>query len=296
MDKPKYIIVAGVNGAGKSTLFQTYPEIFMNTKRVNADEILRKNHGDWQNQKDNILAGRETVKKIQYNIANQISFHQETTLASSLNGFLKNIQKAKQKGFQVELLYVSLDTPQRAIERVNHRVQLGGHGIPNDVITKRYFKSLENLKEIVKYVDSLQLFDNSQYLKRITKIERKYLDNWLDQNTLLPKKREILMVLAEQQEREYLKKNILEMQEEDPAMMYGEPEEITAEKLQTFEKGLTGEEWLAEDIKSDVIAKDSEKSFTFPKEKISNSNFQPIEKVAGDLLEKENEVNKSPKI
>lgn len=86
------------------------------------------------------------------------------------------------------------------------------------------------------------------------------------------------------------------MQEEDPAMMYGEPEEITAEKLQTFEKGLTGEEWLAEDIKSDVIAKDSEKSFMFPKEKISNSNFQPIEKVAGDLLEKENEVNKSPKI
>lgn len=86
------------------------------------------------------------------------------------------------------------------------------------------------------------------------------------------------------------------MQEEDPAMMYGEPEEITAEKLQTFEKGLTGEEWLSEDIKSDVIAKDSEKSFTFPKEKISNSNFQPIEKVAGDLLEKENEVNKSPKI
>lgn len=198
MDKPKYIIVAGVNGAGKSTLFQTYPEIFMNTKRVNADEILRKNHGDWQNQKDNILAGRETVKKIQYNIANQISFHQETTLASSLNGFLKNIQKAKQKGFQVELLYISLDTPQRAIERVNHRVQLGGHGIPNDVITKRYFKSLENLKEIVKYVDSFQLFDNSQYLKRITKIERKYLDNWLDQNTLLPKKGEILMVLAEQ--------------------------------------------------------------------------------------------------
>lgn len=59
--------------------------------------------------------------------------------------------------------------------------------------------------------------------------------------------------------------------------------EITAEKLQTFEKGLTGEEWLAEDIKSDVIAKDLEKSFTFPKEKISNSNFQPIEKVSGDL-------------
>lgn len=100
MDKPKYIIVAGVNGPGKSTLFQTYPEIFMNTKRVNADEILRKNHGDWQNQKDNILAGRETVKKIQYNIANQISFHQETTLASSLNGFLKILKKLNRKVFR----------------------------------------------------------------------------------------------------------------------------------------------------------------------------------------------------
>lgn len=66
MEKPKYIIVAGINGAGKNTLYQTYPNLFKNTDRVNTDEILRKNHGNWHNQKDNILAGRETVKKIQY--------------------------------------------------------------------------------------------------------------------------------------------------------------------------------------------------------------------------------------
>lgn len=45
--KLQYIIVAGVNGAGKSTLYQTIPEIFEHTQRINADEILNKNQGDW---------------------------------------------------------------------------------------------------------------------------------------------------------------------------------------------------------------------------------------------------------
>lgn len=42
MSKPVYIVVAGVNGAGKSTLYRAFPELFSGTKRLNADEILRK--------------------------------------------------------------------------------------------------------------------------------------------------------------------------------------------------------------------------------------------------------------
>lgn len=42
-DRPQYIIVAGVNGAGKSTLYQTVPQLFQDTQRINADEILNKN-------------------------------------------------------------------------------------------------------------------------------------------------------------------------------------------------------------------------------------------------------------
>ncbi|EQA3598027.1 ATPase [Enterococcus faecalis] len=61
--RPQYIIVAGVNGAGKSTLYRTVPQLFQDTQRINADEILNKNGGDWQKNSDNMKAMREVVKK-----------------------------------------------------------------------------------------------------------------------------------------------------------------------------------------------------------------------------------------
>jgi Uncharacterized protein conserved in bacteria len=45
-EQRKYIIVAGINGAGKSTLYRARPELFTNTKRLNADEILQQLGGD----------------------------------------------------------------------------------------------------------------------------------------------------------------------------------------------------------------------------------------------------------
>ena len=47
IDKPQYIIIAGINGAGKSTLYDTFPILFDKTKRINDDEILRQMGGDW---------------------------------------------------------------------------------------------------------------------------------------------------------------------------------------------------------------------------------------------------------
>lgn len=47
MSRPAFIIVAGVNGAGKTTLYMDNPELFANTKRINADEILRQQQGNW---------------------------------------------------------------------------------------------------------------------------------------------------------------------------------------------------------------------------------------------------------
>lgn len=46
--KNKYVIVAGINGAGKSTLYRLQPELFENTTRINADEILKQMGGDWR--------------------------------------------------------------------------------------------------------------------------------------------------------------------------------------------------------------------------------------------------------
>ena len=47
------------------------------------------------------------------------------------------------------------------------RIQLGGHGIDNDIIEKRYYESLQNLKEIIPICDSIKFYDNTKYFIQI---------------------------------------------------------------------------------------------------------------------------------
>lgn len=57
-----------------------------------------------------------------------VTFNQETTLCGHV--ILKNIQRAKQDGYLIEMHYVGVDSPETAKQRIAKRVELGGHGIP----------------------------------------------------------------------------------------------------------------------------------------------------------------------
>lgn len=175
--KPQYIIVGGVNGAGKSNLYLTMPELFENTIRMNADEILRANKGNWRNDKDNASAMKIVVKSMKNALQEKKSFHQETTLAG--RGQKKWINEAKNNGFEVTLIYVALSTPELAINRVNDRIKKGGHGVPPETIKKRYVRSLENLDELSPLCDNVLVFDNTTSLTPIfeRKGERTIFDN-----------------------------------------------------------------------------------------------------------------------
>lgn len=157
--KPKYIIVAGVNGAGKSTLYQTMPELFQDTLRINADEILRQQGGDWRKNSDNFGAMHVVLKTMKNALEEKISFHQETTLAGV--GHQKRIENAKEQGFEVTLLYVGLESYELAINRVKQRVKKGGHGIPDEVIKKRYTQSLKHLTRLAPICDNVAIYDNT---------------------------------------------------------------------------------------------------------------------------------------
>ena len=110
----KYIVFAGVNGAGKTTFYQTYPEM-MNMPRVNVDEIVR-GLGDWKNPKDVAEAGRIAVRAIKQYFDEGRSFNQETTLCGK--SILRNIQRAKDYGYYIELYYVGLESADLAKKRV----------------------------------------------------------------------------------------------------------------------------------------------------------------------------------
>ena len=164
--KKIFYLFAGVNGAGKSTLYnnESLDINIKDTVRINTDEIVRK-IGNWKNDSDQIKAA-----KIAINLRNNCfqcgkSFNEETTLTGKT--ILKNIDKAKEQGYELQLFYVGLNSSDIAKERVKNRVEKGGHNIENDVIEKRYYESLKNLKKIISKFDKVYLYDNSIKYKNI---------------------------------------------------------------------------------------------------------------------------------
>lgn len=71
------------------------------------------------------------------------------------------MNKAKEKGFKVYLYFVSLADPELNKHRVQTRVAQGGHPVDEDKISKRYYRTMDNLYEALKIADTAYLFDNS---------------------------------------------------------------------------------------------------------------------------------------
>lgn len=158
----KYILIAGVNGAGKSTLYQSLQSL-QNMPRVNVDEIVRE-LGDWKNMGDVITAGKIAVKKISGYFDEGITFNQETTLCGKT--VLNNIEKAKNKGYFIELHYVGVESADIAKKRVLERVKHGGHGISEKDIEKRYVDTFDNLKLVLPKCDLAAFYDNTLEFRR----------------------------------------------------------------------------------------------------------------------------------
>ena len=164
--KKVFYLFAGVNGAGKSTLYnsESLNNDIKNTIRINTDEIVRE-IGDWKNNSDQLKAAKMAI-----NLRNECflygkSFNEETTLTGKT--ILKTIDRAKELGYELQLFYVGVSSTEMAKERIKSRVEKGGHHIENDIVEKRYYESLKNLKEIILKFDKVYLYDNSKKYKNI---------------------------------------------------------------------------------------------------------------------------------
>lgn len=87
------------------------------------------------------------------------SFSFETVMSAPDK--VKLLEKAHQIGYRNYLYFVATDDPEINISRVKYRVKTGGHDVPRDKITTRYFRSLDLLWEAVKFTNRAYVFDNS---------------------------------------------------------------------------------------------------------------------------------------
>ena len=67
--------------------------------------------------------------------------------------------------------YVGVESAEIAKERVRYRVEQGGHGIPEEDIERRYYESLNNLKDVINICDEVNIFDNTTVFKEIMNFE-----------------------------------------------------------------------------------------------------------------------------
>lgn len=158
---PRLYIISGCNGSGKTTASYTLlPDMLECREFVNSDEFA-KSLSPFDPSAASITASRYMLMKINYLLSKQADFSIETTLAT--RSLLGIIQKAKDAGYEVTILYFWLSSPELAIERVRDRVASGGHNIPENVIRRRYVMGIQYFFDTYSPIcDRWVLADNSQ--------------------------------------------------------------------------------------------------------------------------------------
>lgn len=73
------------------------------------------------------------------------------------------LQKAQRRGYRTYLYYVATEDPIINILRVQRRVSLGGHPVPEEKIIARYSRSLDLLVDAVRHTNRAYIFDNSTH-------------------------------------------------------------------------------------------------------------------------------------
>ena len=135
------IIIGGANGSGKTTFSK---QILAETgfTFLNADDIEK------ELATSKLQAGKEFFKRLDNLISTDKNFIVESTLSG--NYLLKVIEKLRQRDYIIKIVYVFLESPNDCIQRIQLRVKLGGHFIPDEDVIRRYYRSKHNFWHIYK--------------------------------------------------------------------------------------------------------------------------------------------------
>jgi predicted ABC-type ATPase len=157
----KLLMIAGPNGAGKTTAAKA---LLLDPGRpykdfLNADHIAHS-LSPLHPEAVTVQAGKLMIERFMTYLDQQTSFAFETTASGIL--YAKHLKKAKERGYELNLVYLWLDSPKQAIERVAWRVVQGGHSIPEEDIQRRYYRGLRNILNLYLPLSDTAIFlDNS---------------------------------------------------------------------------------------------------------------------------------------
>jgi len=140
------IMLGGPNGADKTTAAATLlPQALDIREFVNADEIAR-GLSPFNPNGAAVAAGRLMIARVRALARAGESFGFETTCAGL--GHARLLRMCRAVGYRLSLVFLWLPSPEAALARVSRRVREGGHGIPDDVVIRRYAAGLRNMRRV----------------------------------------------------------------------------------------------------------------------------------------------------
>jgi predicted ABC-type ATPase len=159
-DMPKVVVIAGPNGAGKSTTSSAVLRDALKVHEfVNADTIAA-GLSAFSPETVALTAGRIMLDRVRELAHEGSDFAFETTLASRT--FAPWLRRLQTDGYKFHLVYLWLPTVELAIARVAERVRRGGHAVPENIVRRRYDRSLDNFFNLYsRFADSWLMMDNS---------------------------------------------------------------------------------------------------------------------------------------
>ncbi len=158
--RPHVFVIAGPNGAGKSTAAPALLRDLLGVAEyVNAD-LIAQGLSAFDTQSVAFQAGRVMLERLRQLAARRRHFAFETTLAT--RGYLPWLRSLRTDGFELDLAFLWLPSPEMAVARVAERVRRGGHDVPEAVIRRRYERGLDNFFRLYRPIaDRWWLFGNA---------------------------------------------------------------------------------------------------------------------------------------
>ena len=151
-------LVVGPNGAGKSTFVElTLAPLLPGSAFVNADAIAKQRWPDDPASHAYQAAAMAADTRARL-IELGRSFIAETVFSHPSK--LELIDTAHAAGYTV-VLHVLLIPEELAVQRVSHRVNAGGHDVPEDKIRQRYQRLWALVAAAIIRSDSATVYDNS---------------------------------------------------------------------------------------------------------------------------------------